>query len=190
MAAHLFRRPLVPLAAAIALTILSPSTVRADDLYADRPAPESAPPGPRSTATLTAAGMLAGAAGFTVGALVGIGSAGGDDDELAGIESAVITGSLVGAFTLPLGVHLANRRAGDGGKVLIMSIGIGVIGWTIALSTESWPMIPLTAVTQLFACVAVERNTTPIQAPPQPASFRVSTGLIDRAPALVVMGRF
>ena len=158
----------------------------ADEIFRDAPAPAPTTDGPRNAATLAVAGLLAGATGFTAGALMGFNIGDGSGDGvLDGLENSVAVGSLLGGLTLPIGVHLANRSAGDGGKVVLTSVGVGVAGWSLALATETWELVPLTAVVQLFACVAVEQSTTPRAAP-----IQVSAGMIDRAPALVIGGRF
>ncbi|MEZ4386327.1 MAG: hypothetical protein R3D98_01870 [Candidatus Krumholzibacteriia bacterium] len=102
-------------------------------------------------------GLLSGAAGFTVGALVGAGFSGaGTWDESA---AGIIAGSAVGAFTLPLGVHAGNRGQGRLGPVVAASLATGLAGWGAAAALNEDGLVFATPVAQIVACTLVEVGT-------------------------------
>jgi hypothetical protein len=119
-----------------------------------------------SVAGPIAAGLLAGAIGFFAGGFIGaeidVASSNGYE-EWDGVAGFVLGAPIGEAVFMPLGVHLANGRRGNFPLTLLASIGIAGtgIGLTLALDDYRTPVftLPLTALTQLIACVAIERTT-------------------------------
>ena len=126
--------------------------------------PSMAQQQPAHVGTLILGGLLGGAVGLFVGGYAGAflnDSEDGNPDDLD-----ALTGFLVGAIigetvTLPLGVHLANKRRGNFGQSLLASAAATAVGLFIATRGEDHPeaVIPITIV-QLGASVIIEQNTT------------------------------
>jgi hypothetical protein len=144
-------------------------------------------------------GLGAGAVGFAMGAVVGadLNDGEGDFDGLAG---AIIGGSILGGLTLPLGVHLGNRRQGNLPLVMAASVATGLAGWGAAWAANDGNLVLLTPALQIVASVLVETSTTPAStSPPQridppPGPHRWDIGLAPaigpRQVGLVVTGSF
>ena len=169
------RTPLV-LLAALALAI-PPRPVTAQRLAPSAfPSVESAlttghPPVPRTAAGLPAAaraakgnvggmilgGVALGAAGLFGGALIG------DRFQRYPCEDCIegaFFGALAGeSLTIPLGVHLADRRRGNLAPALAASIGIGALGLGAAAVTDQWGILLAIPVFQVAASIGIERHT-------------------------------
>jgi len=131
-------------------------------------------------------GILAGTAGFAVGAVIGSGFADGDR-EFDGLATGFIGGSILGGLFLPLGVHSGNKRQGNLGLVMLTSVLTAGVGWGLAGATNDGAFVVATPMIQLLGCTAVEVATTP--GPEQP-SVTVAPMIMDRQPGLVFAGRF
>jgi hypothetical protein len=113
-----------------------------------------------------AGGLFAGAIGFFGGAFVGYGIdtaiSDGYYDEYDGLAGLVIGAPIGESLLMPVGVHLANGRRGNLPLAMLASMGIAGTGIAIAASSyESAAIVlPLSAVSQLIACVAIERTTS------------------------------
>lgn len=144
-------------------------------------------------------GLGAGAVGFAAGALIGARSV-DSEGELDDLKAAFIGGSVLGSLTLPLGVHVGNRRQGKLGLVMATSVAAGLAGWGVAFGANDAHLLLLTPALQLVACVVVETATTPSdgRAPPQsdpprrPLRWRVDVAPVvgPRRVGLVVSGNF
>jgi len=82
-------------------------------------------------------GLAVGAMGFLAGYELGSNYAKEDELFLNGPDEGYQMGSAVGALTLGLGVHLANRGRGDLGTVMLSSLLIGAAGVGITHATEA-----------------------------------------------------
>lgn len=119
-----------------------------------------------SNAKMAAYGLLAGAAGFLVGGLVGAALSGEPNQTDSWVESlqgAMVGGTMTESLMLPVGVHLANDRRGDLLLSMPASFLIGATGAFVGRRVEStgraWPILVLTPIAQLVASIAIERNT-------------------------------
>jgi len=121
-------------------------------------------PVPRSAVTLGFGGLVGGALGFFAGGLAGVAVCGCDSggegyDEL----EAFFWGAAVGtAIPIPLGVHRANRSAGNYWTALAVSGGISVIGLAAAYAVNddaSGAIVLLIPVSQIISSVLIERGT-------------------------------
>jgi hypothetical protein len=108
-------------------------------------------------------GILAGGAGFLVGGFSGAACTTTPTADFSGIGGFIVGASIGEAISMPIGVHLGNGRRGDFPLVFLASLGIAGTGiWlTAALGDYRTPAfsLPLTALTQLIASVAIERKT-------------------------------
>ncbi len=120
----------------------------------DAPGPASAGLSPlqvdsTSVAPEVFAGVLAGAGGLVLGGLFGFAAenalrcdAHGDFCGLSGM----VVGALLGeSLALPLGVHLAAGRQGSYPRAALVSVGVGILGASLALPTGglSIMLVPL-----------------------------------------------
>ena len=115
---------------------------------------------------MAAYGLLTGAGGFLVGALVGAALSGETDDEdswVKSLQGAVVGGTIGESLMVPVGVHLGNDRRGDLHWSMPASLAIGVAGAAIGRNLEStgkaWPVLILTPIAQIAASIAIERHT-------------------------------
>ena len=119
---------------------------------------------PAPVSNLILGGLIGGAVGFFAGGYAGAilnDSDNGDPDELDALTGFVV-GAIIGeTVTLPLGVHLANKRRGNFGQSLLASAAATAVGLFIATRGEDHPeaVIPFTIV-QLGASVIIEQKTT------------------------------
>jgi hypothetical protein len=111
---------------------------------------------------------LGGAIGLFVGAYAGYGietaiSDAGYYSEYEGLTGFVLGAPVGEAIGMPIGVHLGNGRRGKLPPAIFASIGIVGTGIVVTAALDDYraPAItlPLTALTQLVACVAIERTT-------------------------------
>jgi hypothetical protein len=108
-------------------------------------------------------GILAGGAGFLVGGFSGAACTTTRHADFSSIGGFIVGAPIGEMIGLPIGVHLGNGRRGNFPLVFLASVGIAGTGiWlTSALGDYRTPAfsLPLTALTQLIACVAIERTT-------------------------------
>jgi hypothetical protein len=151
---------------------------------------------PASVTHMLVAGAASGAVGFLIGALIGGQVADDDDggaDDLDSLAGAFVGGSILGGLAVPLGVNQANDGAGSLPLGLVTSVLVGGAGLLATDATGSAAVLLATPLFQLGACTAVEQLTDPRRDEPSgsPApGVTVGVGMYDRAPALVVGGRF
>lgn len=125
---------------------------------------------PRPTMRLVTGGVLGGAAGLAVGGLAGamVGSNTcldeGNPDSCRGAEGMFIGGLAGETLSIPLGVHLANGRAGRLLPSMLASAAITAAGAAAVAATESDGVLVGAAVAvpvlQLATSVLIERATT------------------------------
>jgi hypothetical protein len=148
------------IAAVAALPLLSATAASA----------QHAPPRQNSTLRLVAGGVLGGAAGLAVGGLGGAWIGGnscdddGNPDSCHGAEG-LFFGAVAGqSLSVPVGVHLANQRAGRLGPSLLASALIAGAGALAVTSTQDdgvlvGAVIGVPAL-QLVSSVLIEKATT------------------------------
>lgn len=155
----------------ICLALLAVTSARAQgprrEVLFDRPLallPSVQQQQPAPVGNLIMGGLIGGAVGFFAGGFAGAmlnDSDDGDPDELDALTGFVV-GAIIGeTVTLPLGVHLANKRRGNFGQSLLASAAATAVGLFIATRGEDHPqaVIPVPIV-QLGASVIIEQNTT------------------------------
>ncbi len=134
---------------------------RAPDLWSG--AGLSASPPGAGVPGMVLAGVSAGAIGVFGGGFIGSAVGGGNaicGDDACGLEEAVYGAILGESVTLPLGVHLANRRRGNYGLSLLASVGIGALGiLAVDASNDGWPLLAV-PVGQLVTSILIERGTS------------------------------
>jgi hypothetical protein len=118
---------------------------------------------PARVGNLILGGLIGGAVGFFAGGFAGavLNDRDDDPDELDALAGFVV-GAIVGeTVTLPLGVHLANKRRGNFGQSLLASAAATAVGLFIATRGEDHPeaVIPIPII-QLGASVIIEQKTT------------------------------
>ncbi len=137
-----------------------------DNLETKTPAQDWAEPHYRPPASVegcTAAGLLAGTAGFFGGGFVSaaIDKASSDGyEEWDGLLGFVIGAPIGESLLLPVGVHLANGRRGDLSLSMFASIGIAAAGMALAASADDAKILVAIPIAQLIACTAIERSTS------------------------------
>lgn len=182
-------RPPIRLAPlAMALALLAPPGLSAQDRAALRPSADDLEPapaeprldspvdlapaggdaaraGPRSTVAVAGAGLLGGAVGLVAGGYLGaLLAESGDDEDLDYLGGAVVGAALGEGAMLPLGVHLADGRRGSYAASALVSLGLAGAG-LLALEAVHYdvPGAPIVLVAvpvaQLVATIAVERAT-------------------------------
>lgn len=123
----------------------------------------SAPSTRASIPGMVLAGVTGGTIGVFGGGLIGSAVGGGNaicGDDACGLEEAVYGAILGESVTLPLGVHLANRRRGNYGLSLLASVGIGALGiLAVEASNDGWPLLAVPAG-QLVTSILIERATS------------------------------
>jgi hypothetical protein len=131
----------------------------------------AAPAEERSTTALVAGGLAGGVAGLFVGGVIGAKSVGLTGCTAGCDESALylaLLGAAVGeTLSLPLGVHLTNRRQGSYLPAMLASVALTGTGIWIAFSLPETPagdkgrsitMITV-PVLQLVSSIQIERQT-------------------------------
>ena len=141
----------------------SQAPLRSAQFDAPLSAPQPLTQRPAPPAQLILGGLLGGALGFFGGGLAGalLNEPESSEDDLAVIEGFAI-GAVIGeTVTLPLGVHIANRRQGNYGYSLLAAAGLTAVGLAFATSGEDHLeyLFPV-PVLQLISSVLIERNTT------------------------------
>jgi hypothetical protein len=129
--------------------------------------PDPAPP--RSTARLLAGGVLGGAVGVAVGGLTGayIGANHckdeGNPDSCHGIEGLLYGAAAGNTLSIPVGVHLANARAGRLAPSMLASALIAGAGVIAIVQTDNNAVMVGAALgvpaLQLASSVIIERAT-------------------------------
>jgi len=105
--------------------------------------------------------------GYTLGAVFtpDTNPEGSDSISSDKVNIGIISGSVAGAITLPLGIHRGNRYQGDMKWVLLTSVGMGAAGWALTVATENAILVPVTVLAQFVACIVVEKKTSKISTP-------------------------
>jgi hypothetical protein len=131
--------------------------------------PLPAPAGQYSTSRLVLGGAAAGAAGMVAFGLAG-GMIGGNTcrdignpDSCRGFEGALWGAALGHTVGIPVGVHLANGRAGKLSTSVLASAAIAGAGIAVGFGSGSDPVLAAAALTapiaQLVSSVMIERAT-------------------------------
>lgn len=111
-----------------------------------------------------AGGVLAGGAGFLAGGFLGASCTYTPNADFSGIGGFIVGAPIGEAIGLPIGVHLGNGRRGNLPLAMFASMGIVGTGIVVTAALDDYraPVItlPVTALTQFVACVAIERGTT------------------------------
>lgn len=111
-----------------------------------------------------AGGVLAGGAGFLAGGFLGASCTYTPNADFSGIGGFIVGAPIGEAIGLPIGVHLGNGRRGNLPLAMFASMGIAGTGIVVTAALDDYraPVItlPVTALTQFVACVAIERGTT------------------------------
>jgi hypothetical protein len=112
--------------------------------------------------SLALGGVLAFFPGAVVGGFVGAGieKAGGCDGDWCGLGGGLIGATAGTAVSIPLGVHLTNRRRGRLDRSILAAAGVAAAGWAAAFALDDGRPVLLIPFAQLVAAVAVERATT------------------------------
>jgi hypothetical protein len=118
---------------------------------------------PVSDGRMILGGLLGGAIGFFGGGFAGavINDTDDSEDDLAALAGFAL-GAVIGeTLTLPLGVHVANRRQGNYGLSLLASAAITGVGIALATSGDDRLeyLIPV-PVLQLFSSILIEKRTS------------------------------
>jgi hypothetical protein len=98
------------------------------------------------------------AVGALGGALIGIGI--DEDSGLDAAEGAVIGGVAGTALAIPTAVHLANRRRGNLGRSMLVSVLVGGALLGAGWAAESGELVLAAPIGQLISSVIIERNTS------------------------------
>jgi hypothetical protein len=108
-------------------------------------------------------GILAGGAGFLAGGYIGASFTFTPNADFSSIGGFIVGAPIGEMICLPIGVHLGNGRRGSFPLVFLASLGIAGTGIAVTAALDDYraPAItlPITALTQLIACVAIERTT-------------------------------
>ncbi|MBA3658187.1 MAG: hypothetical protein H0W67_01160 [Gemmatimonadales bacterium] len=115
--------------------------------------------GPKDPVTLALGGILVGGAGMVAGAAIGA-QLREDHCEDCGLAGLIYGGILGELATVPLGVHLANRRQGSYSLGLLSSLAVTGAGLAIAAGADRTEVLLAVPVLQIITAVAVERATS------------------------------
>lgn len=117
---------------------------------------------PGDPITLALGGILIGGAGMVAGAAIG-GQLRQDQCEDCGL-AGVIYGGIIGELaTVPLGVHLANRRQGNYSLGLLGSLVVTGAGLAIAKQMDRTEVLLAVPVLQVITAIAIERATSRVR---------------------------
>jgi hypothetical protein len=114
---------------------------------------------------MVAGGLGSGVLGFVAfgvaGAVIADSQADSGNDGFEALGGFVVGAALGTTVMVPLGVHLVNRRQGDCGTALLLSVGIAAagIGLTSLDGELAVVFLPAIPIGQLIASIAIERAT-------------------------------